>query len=232
LSRWKHERANDYYYKKARETGYRSRAAYKLQQINSKFNIFEEAENVLDLGAAPGGWLQVAAEFVGEDDLVVGVDLLEIPPFEALSIITIVGDVTDPSVQEEVIELFEGKADVILSDMAPNVIGEWSLDEFRQIELARTALRLTDRLLKHDGWFVVKIFQGSEHIKFIREVKAMFSYVKNFKPKASRKGSAERYIVARNLRRDRRLPSPSYTYEGEEGDERPIPGDQLFQDPE
>lgn len=232
MSRWKHERANDYYYQKAREVGYRSRAAYKLRQINRKFNIFEEAENVLDLGAAPGGWLQVAAEFVGEDDLVVGVDLLEINPFEAPSIITIVGDVTDPLVQEEIMELFEGKADVILSDMAPNVIGEWSLDEFRQIELARTALRLTDRLLRRDGWFVVKIFQGSEHIKFIKEVKAMFSYVKNYKPKASRKGSAERYIVARNLRKDRRLPSTPYSDVDEEEDEGPIPGDQLFLDPE
>jgi len=250
LSRWKHERANDYYYKKAKETGYRSRAAYKLKQINSKFNIFEEAENVLDLGAAPGGWLQVAAEFVGEDDLVVGVDLLEIPPFEAPSIITIVGDVTDPSVQEEIMELFEGKADVILSDMAPNIIGEWNLDEYRQIELAapniigewnldeyrqielaRAALRLTDRLLRSDGWFIVKIFQGSEHVKFIKEVKAMFRYFKNFKPKASRKGSSERYIVARNLRKDRRLPSLSYS-DVEEEDTGPIPGDQLFQDPE
>jgi len=231
LSRWKHERANDYYYKKAKETGYRSRAAYKLKHINSKFNIFEEAENVLDLGAAPGGWLQVAAEFVGEDDLVVGVDLLEIPPFEAPSIITIVGDVTDPSVQEEIMELFDGKADVILSDMAPNVIGEWNLDEYRQIELARAALRLTDRLLRSDGWFIVKIFQGSEHVKFIKEVKAMFRYFKNFKPKASRKGSSERYIVARNLRKDRRLPSLSYS-DVEEEDTGPIPGDQLFQDPE
>jgi len=231
LSRWKHERANDYYYKKAKETGYRSRAAYKLHQINSKFNIFEVAENVLDLGAAPGGWLQVAAEFVGEDDLVVGVDLLEIPPFEAPSIITIVGDVTDPSVQEEIMELFDGKADVILSDMAPNIIGEWNLDEYRQIELARAALRLTDRLLRSDGWFIVKIFQGSEHVKFIKEVKAMFRYFKNFKPKASRKGSSERYIVARNLRKDRRLPSLSYS-DVEEEDTGPIPGDQLFQDPE
>ena len=215
----------------AKETGYRSRAVYKLKQINNKFNIFDEAKNVLDLGAAPGGWLQVAAEYIGEDGLIVGVDLLDIRPFELSSIVTIVGDVTDPLVQGEILSLFKGKADVVLSDMAPNVIGEWNLDEYLQIELARTALRLTDKLLKRDGWFVVKIFQGSEHLKFIEEVKAMFSYVKNFKPKASRKGSAERYIVARNLKKDRRLPTQSYTFEDED-EKGPIPGDQLFYEPE
>jgi len=229
-NRWIHERKNDHYHQRAKEEGYRSRASYKLKQIQNKFGIFDEAEYVLDLGAAPGGWLQVAAEYIPEDGLVVGVDLEEIKPLWEPNVATIVGDIRDPAVQEEVIGCFEGKADVILSDMAPDVIGEWDVDQYRQIDLARIALRIADRLLKPDGWFVVKIFQGGEHQRFIREVKAMFEYVRNFKPPASRKQSAERYIVARGLRPDRKLPHVKRGWEDEE-EEGPLPGDQLFQDP-
>jgi 23S rRNA U2552 (ribose-2'-O)-methylase RlmE/FtsJ len=104
------------------------------------------------------------------------------------------------------------------------------VDQYRQIELARIALRVADRLLKPDGWFVVKIFQGGEHQKFIQEVRAMFEYIKNYKPKASRKQSAERYIVANGLRPDREPPRVRRGLK-EEDDEGPLPGDQLFQDP-
>ena len=230
MSRWMHERRNDHYHQRAKEEGYRSRASYKLKQIQNRFGVFDEAVYVLDLGEAPGGWLQVAAEHVPEDGLVVGVDLDEIKPLWQPNVVTVVGDMRDPAVQEEVIGYFEGKADVILSDMAPNVIGDWSVDQYRQIDLARIALRIADRLLKPDGWFVVKIFQGGEHQRYIKEVKAMFEYVKNYKPKASRKQSAERYIVARGLRPGRELPRVKMSWEDEE-DEGPLPGDQLFQDP-
>jgi len=213
-NRWIHERKNDHYHQRAKEEGYRSRASYKLKQIQNKFGVFDDASYVLDLGAAPGGWLQVAAEFIPEDGLVVGVDL----------------DVRDPAVQEEVIGCFEGKADVVMSDMAQDVMGEWDVDQYRQIHLARIALRIADRLLKPDGWFVVKIFQGGEHQRFIREVKAMFEYVKNYKPRASRKQSAERYIVAKGLKPDRKPPREQGGLDEEE-DEGPLPGDQLFQDP-
>ena len=227
-----HERKDEHYYNKAKEEGYRSRASYKLKQIQNKFGIFDDAKNVLDLGAAPGGWLQVASEYVDEyEGMVLGVDLNPIEPLYAENIVTIVGDVRDPEVQEEVLNFFDGKADVIMSDMAPDVIGEWDVDQYRQIHLARIALRLCDRLLNGDGWFVVKIFQGGEHAKYIREVKDMFEYVKNFKPAASRKHSAERYVVAHKLKKDRKLPR-EYGPRGldEEDDEEPIPGDQLFWD--
>jgi len=139
-------------------------------------------------------------------------------------------DWKDPDVQAEILGFFEGKADVILSDMAPDVIGEWDVDQFRQIHLARIALRLCDKLLKEDGWFVVKIFQGGEHTQYIREVKDMFEYVKNFKPPASRKQSAERYLVAHKLKKNRKLPREFRQGSFEEEDDEPIPGDQLFWD--
>ena len=230
-NRWVHERKDEHYYNKAKEEGYRSRASYKLKQIQNKFKIFDNAKNVLDLGAARGGWLQGASENVDEyEGMVLGVDLKPIDPLFNENIVTIVGDVRDFEVQEEVLTFFDGKADVILSDMAPDVIGEWDVDQYRQIHLARIALRICDKLLKDNGWFVVKIFQGGEHTKYIREVKDMFEYVKNFKPAASRKQSAERYVVAHKLKKDRRLPR-EYGPKGlDEEEDEPIPGDQLFWD--
>ncbi|NIN66774.1 MAG: 23S rRNA (uridine(2552)-2'-O)-methyltransferase, partial [Anaerolineae bacterium] len=118
-----HERRNDHYHQRAKEEGYRSRASYKLKQIHNRFGVFDDVRYVLDLGAAPGGWLQVAAEHVAEDGLVVGVDLDEIEPLGMPNVVTLVGDMRDPEVQEAVIGLFDGKADVVLSDMAPDVIG-------------------------------------------------------------------------------------------------------------
>lgn len=230
-NRWLNERKGEFYYNKAKEEGYRSRSSYKLKQINSKFKIFNHAKNVLDLGAAPGGWLQVASEeLMNEEGLILGVDLKKIKPIYIDNVDTMIGDVRDPEVQEEILEAFFGKADVILSDMAPDVMGQWDVDQYRQIHLARIALKLCDTLLKVDGWLVVKIFQGGEHIKFIQEVRDMFKYVRNFKPLASRSRSSERYIVAHHMKKDRVLPEefrPEVAFEEEE-DNEPIPGDQLF----
>jgi 23S rRNA (uridine2552-2'-O)-methyltransferase len=229
-SRWIHERKDEFYYNKAKEEGFRSRASYKLKQIQERFDIFEGARYVLDLGAAPGGWLQIASEYVDLDGLVVGLDLNPIEPLYAENVITLVGDVRDPEVQGDILSYFDGKADVILSDMAPDVIGEWDVDQFRQIHLARIALNLCDRLLKENGWFVVKIFQGGEHNKYIQEVKDMFEFVKNYKPRASRKQSAERYVIAHRLKKDRKLPKEFDPGSLDEEDDEPIPGDQLFWD--
>ncbi len=159
-SRWLHERRSEHYYNRAKAEGYRSRASYKLKQLDEEHHFFRGAKNVLDLGSAPGGWLQVAAEAVGSEGKVIGLDLKEIYPLENKNVETIVGDVTDPKVQEEVLSRFNGKADVILSDMAPNVMGVWEVDDLRQIHLARTALSIADKLLRDDGWMVVKVFQG------------------------------------------------------------------------
>jgi 23S rRNA (uridine2552-2'-O)-methyltransferase len=231
-SRWLHERKTEHYYNKAKEEGYRSRASYKLKQLNAEFGFFKGASRVLDMGAAPGGWLQVAGESI-TGGLVVGVDLKEIYPLYMDNVETIVGDVTDPAIQDEVLGRFRGeKADVVLSDMAPNVIGIWEVDDLRQIHLARTALIIADKLLREDGWMIVKVFQGKEHEGFITEMKAMFEKVYIVKPKASRKGSAEVYVVAKNLRKDRSLPEEfepdvKLSQIVEEDDTNPLPGDNL-----
>jgi 23S rRNA (uridine2552-2'-O)-methyltransferase len=232
-SRWLHERKTEHYYNKAKEEGYRSRASFKLKQLNDEFHFFDGAKRVLDLGAAPGGWLQVAGELI-TGGRVVGVDLKEIEPLYMENVETIVGDVTDPEVQATILSRFKGeKADVVLSDMAQNVIGIWEVDDLRQIYLARMALSIADRLLKEDGWMIVKVFQGLEHEAFIRDMRVMFERVHIVKPKASRKGSAEVYVVAKDLRKDRVLPEdfrkdtkPPEIKEWKE-DEKPLPGDNL-----
>ena len=232
-NRWIHERKDEHFYNKAKEEGYRSRASYKLKQIQEKFGVFDNAKYVIDLGAAPGGWLQIASEYVDDQNsLIVGLDLDPIEPLFKDNVVTIEGDIRDPEVQKELLTLFDGKVDVILSDMAPDVIGEWDVDQYRQIHLARIALKLCDNLLKGNGWFVVKIFQGREHVKFIREVKSVFNKVKNFKPKASRKQSAERYIVAHELKREYKLVTEPYNKKrlDDEENDNYIPGDQLFWD--
>lgn len=205
-SRWIHERKRDPYYRRAQEEGYRSRASYKLKQLDDRFHFLQGARRVLDLGAAPGGWLQVASESIPEEGLVVGVDLYEIEELGLPNVETIVGDATEEETQEEILGLFDGKADVILSDMAPDVSGAWELDHYRQIHLARVVLVIADRLLKRDGWLVVKTFQGSEHERYVRDVRAMFREVRIVKPMASRKKSAEVFLVAHGLKPNRVLP--------------------------
>lgn len=184
----------------AREQGYRSRAAFKLKQLDRRFGFLEGANYVLDIGAAPGGWLQVAAEAVGEDGLVIGVDLERITNLGLDNVKTVVGDVMEEGIVERVRGLFPGMVDVVLSDLSPTVSGAWDLDHFRQIELARRAMEISEKVLKPEGWFIVKVFQGSEFEAFLRDARMVFNSVKVVKPRASRKGSAEIYLVARGLR--------------------------------
>jgi 23S rRNA (uridine2552-2'-O)-methyltransferase len=188
----------------AKEEGYRSRAAYKLKQMDERFHFFRGARYVLDIGAAPGGWLQVVSEAVGEDGLVVGVDLRPIEYLELGNVETIVGDILDEEIMDEIRELLPGSVDVVLSDLSPNISGVWDVDQFRQIDLATMALKVSQALLRRDGWFVVKVFMGSEYDSYLKEVKAAYRKVNVVKPMASRKGSAEVYLVARYLRRRRR----------------------------
>lgn len=231
MPRWMHERKNEHYYQKAKQEGYRSRASYKLKQLNEEYHFLKNAKKILDLGAAPGGWLQVASEELNGEGLVLGVDLKEIEPLDSDNVETIQGDATDPEVQREILNRFDGKADLILSDMAPNVSGIWEIDDLRQIHLTRIALAIADKLLRIDGWMVVKVFMGPEHESFIQDMRNMFEKVFIVKPKASRKSSAEIYIVAKNLKTNRVLPlepaqqNEEIILDGE--DEEPIPGDQL-----
>jgi 23S rRNA (uridine2552-2'-O)-methyltransferase len=195
--RWLSERRKEPYHRWAKEQGYRSRAAFKLKQLNERFGFLDGAKCVLDIGAAPGGWLQVSAEAVGKDGLVLGVDIERIAPLGLKNVKTIVGDIRDEETFERIEGKLPGRVDVILSDLSPNVSGAWEVDHFRQIELVRMALKASGRFLKPGGWFVAKVFQGSEYDALLEEVREVFSFLKVVKPRASRKESAEIYLVAR-----------------------------------
>jgi len=190
------DRTREHFYRMAKREGYRSRASYKLKQLNNRYRLIRRGDVVVDLGAAPGGWLQVAREAVGEKGLVLGVDVqpIEKLPFE--NVVTLVGDVTDEKTSELLLHTLPKPADVLLSDLSPKITGVWDVDHERSIELARCALRTARRILSHGGKMLIKVFQGRLLADFIKELKAEFDFVKVSKPEASRKRSAEVYIVA------------------------------------
>lgn len=196
--RWLNERRQDFYYRKAKKLNYRSRASFKLHQINEKFEIFRPGMSVADLGAAPGGWLQIAKERVGPSGKVVGVDLQHIAPLEGVS--TIRGDITKQETVEELISLLDGKADVVISDMSPNISGNYSIDHARSVDLCTHALNFARKTLRPGGSLVMKIFEGDMMHDFLKEVRSSFSSVKLHSPKASRAQSSEIYIVAKGFK--------------------------------
>lgn len=196
--RWLSERRRDYYYKKAKSLDYRSRAAFKLKQIDEKFRILKRGSTVVDLGAAPGGWLQVAKEAVGPGGTVVGLDLQPIEPIEG--VITLQGDIRLDETVQELIALMRGKADVILSDMSPNISGNYPMDHARSVELCENALAFAVKVLKRGGGLVMKVFEGDMLQDLLSEVKRRFAEVKLHGPKASRSSSSEIYIIARDFR--------------------------------
>jgi len=188
----------DDYYNRSKQQGYRSRASYKLKQLDAEANLFEPGDTVVDLGAAPGGWLQVAAEAVGETGTVVGVDLQRIDDFDAHDVETIRGDMTDERTQHYLREAVgEAGADAVVSDVAPNMTGEYDLDHARSVHLARQALSVAEELLTPGGDFVVKVFQGRDLEGLRESVADAFEYVRTVSPPASRDASSEVYLVAK-----------------------------------
>ncbi|AEH36180.1 23S rRNA (uridine(2552)-2'-O)-methyltransferase [Halopiger xanaduensis] len=190
----------DHYYNKSKQEGYRSRAAYKLKQLDDLENVIDRGDAVVDLGAAPGGWLQVAAEKVGPEGRVVGVDLQRIKPFDDdinERVETIRGDMTEERTRDRVIDAAEGKVDAVVSDMAPNMSGEYSLDQARSLHLARQAFETALELLDTGGDFVVKVFEGPDVDDFRADVEEEFQYVRATSPKASRDESSEVYFIAK-----------------------------------
>ena len=188
----------DDYYNRSKQQGYRSRASYKLKQLDEEADLLAPGDTVVDLGAAPGGWLQVAAEEVGAGGTVIGVDLQRIDDFDAHDVETIRGDMTDERTRHYLREAVgEGGADVVVSDMAPNMTGEYSLDHARSVHLARQAFDVAEELLAPGGDFVVKVFQGEDLDAFRDEVADGFEYVKTTSPPASRDASSEVYLVAK-----------------------------------
>jgi 23S rRNA (uridine2552-2'-O)-methyltransferase len=193
--KWLRERQRDPYHRRAKEAGYRSRAIYKLFQISKKFHVIQNGDIVVDLGAYPGGWIQGARMLVGEEGFVLGIDRKPIDAFAASNVKTVIGDITQLTgleIQQHLPQL----ADVVLSDLAPNISGIWEVDHARQIDLARSALTIARALLKRNGKFVLKAFQGDLFQAFLDEMKAWFRYVRVFRSIATRKRSAEVYIVA------------------------------------
>ncbi len=185
----------DHYYRLAKEEGFRARSAYKLLQINEKFHVIKKGDSVVDLGAAPGGWLQVAEKLSGGK--IVGVDLEGITPIPG--VITFRADITAESTVEQVLEALGGDADVVICDAAPNLSGAWDRDHAVSVDLARSALKMAMKLLKPRGNFVVKVFQGDMFTDFLNDVRKEFATVHAHSPKASRKESAETYVVAKRL---------------------------------
>lgn len=203
-NKWNQERKNEEYYKKAKKQDYRSRASFKLLQLNRKFKIIKEGNSVVDLGAAPGGWSQVALEAVGTEGLVVAVDLNRIKSFSDENFWSIKGDFTQKETLEEMQRTLQGKADVIISDAAPKLSGIKDLDQLRSIDLARSVLEISDNILKYKGNMIMKVFQGEGYPELLKDIKKKFKTVKTTKPPSSRKKSGEMYIVGRGFRREGR----------------------------
>lgn len=197
---WIQNRKREYYYKKAKAENYRSRATYKLSQTLQKYRFIKRGDVVVDVGAAPGGWIQAARKVAGKTGFVLGVDLKPIAPFPQEYIRTIVGDITEPETVSQIQALLPRDADVVISDASPNISGVWEVDHARQIDLATKAMQLALSVLRVSGNFFVKVFEGDLLAGFIQEVKDSFEEVKIIKPKASRAQSSEMFILALKLK--------------------------------
>jgi len=189
----------DSYFKKAKKEGYRSRAAYKLLELQQRYRILKAGDGVIDLGAAPGGWLQVAAKVVGQNGKVIGVDLQSIQPLPERNVILLSGDIMAAAVQQTIRELIGGRANCVLSDLAPKLSGIRDADMARCLELNRTALAVASQLLRPGGAFLVKSFIGDDLQLFTAELKQHFSAVQRTKPEATRPGSSEFYFFAKGF---------------------------------
>lgn len=198
--RWNQERKEDPYYQKAKKEDYRSRASYKLLQLNKKFKIIRKGDRILDLGAAPGGWSQVALEAVGEEGLVVAVDLQRIRSFPEENFKSIKGDFTTWEVKEEIISALEGQAAVILSDASPKLSGIKDVDQMRSMDLFLAVMEMCNSTLRYNGSLIMKLFQGPQFPEMLKTVKKKFRTVKTTKPPSSRKKSVEMYLIARGFR--------------------------------
>ena len=190
-------KAQDSYYKKAKQEGYRSRAAYKLLELQQRFRLMRPGDVVVDLGAAPGGWLQVAAKFVGQSGKVIGIDLQPIDTLREPNIIFFQGDIRSPEILKKIPELVHDKADCVLSDLAPRLSGIRDADAARCLELNRTALTVAAALLRPGGSFLAKGFVNQELHTFTLELKQHFHSVQRTRPEATRQGSSEFYFFAK-----------------------------------
>lgn len=189
----------DSYYWMAKREGFRSRAAYKLLQMNKRFHIIKLGDKVIDLGAAPGGWSQVARLIVGESGFILSIDIndFEPLPYENVKILNL--DITDENAPDKILKILKSKADVVLCDAAPKVSGIWDLDHQRQLRLAEAALRIAYNVLKYNGNFVTKIFEGAESQQIVNKAKKLFRQVYLHRPPATRSSSSEIYLICKGF---------------------------------
>jgi len=197
-NRWLERQLNDPYVREAKAKGYRSRAAFKIVELDSKFHFFKKGARVLDLGAAPGGWSQVAAARVGNTGKVVAADVLEMEPIPGVEIF--LADLTDPHVPAMLKTALGGPADLVLTDMAAPTTGHRATDHLRTLALFEIALDVAEDTLRPGGAFVGKVFRGGATGELLARIKKMFTDVKHVKPPASRAESVELYLVATGFR--------------------------------
>jgi len=190
---------HDRYYKKAQKEAYRSRAAYKLLELQQRYHLVHQGDNVVDLGAAPGGWLQVTGKIIGQNGKVIGVDLQPIKAFNERNIIVLEGDITSTEIQRTIKQLIDGPADCVLSDLAPNLSGIRDADMARCSALNHTALRVAVELLRPGGALLMKSFISNELHSCTAELREYFSTVQRTKPEATRQGSSEFYFYAKGF---------------------------------
>lgn len=190
---WRAERRHDKYYRRAKAEHYRSRASYKLKQIDYKFDLITQGDVVVDLGASPGGWSQVARELVGEQGKVFALDLKRMNPIEGVTFIR--GDIRKESVVNRLLEIVPQGLDVVISDMSPDISGAYSFDHARSIELCEHALMFSRKVLKVGGNLVMKMFYGDMSRGFVDQVKVYFDETHVHHPRASRATSSELYVV-------------------------------------
>lgn len=202
-----HEARHDLYRRLAKEQGYKSRAAFKLIQATEKYHFIRPGDRVVDFGAAPGGWMQVAAQLVGDDGVVVGVDLHEVR-LRGKNLKAIEMDVYDPKVEQKVLGALGGIADVALSDLAPSVTGVWELDQGRQVDLTLRVLELSESILRRDGSGFFKLFEGDRSQEVRDEFRSRFRVVRSIKPAASRSVSSELYYYCEGWKPGQRISPP------------------------
>ncbi len=193
--RWLKEHFDDFYANEARKQGYRSRAYFKIDELQNKDKLFKPGMTVVDLGAAPGGWSQYVVPQVGTNGRVIACDILPMDPLAGVEFLQ--GDFREDAVLDALLERIDGKnVDVVLSDMAPNLSGNKSIDQAGSMGLVELALDMCHQVLKKDGDFAVKVFQGEGFDQFVKDVRSCFKTVKIRKPDSSRPRSREVYVVA------------------------------------
>ncbi len=187
-------------YRRAKREGFRSRAAYKLVELDRRLQLFRKGQRIIDLGCWPGAWLQCASGKVGQSGRVVGVDLVAAEPMAEKNVQILVGDVADDAVAAQILAALGGPADVVLSDLAPKLTGVKPADAVRHADLARIAMARAQQWLQPEGALVVKLFMDAEYQGLISDLRRLFRSVRSIKPESTRQGSSELYTCARGLR--------------------------------